>query len=283
MLKLAGARALVTGASRGIGVVVAEALAQRGADVIIAARSADELEEVARRVGLHGRRVIRVPTDVSSRPQIEALIARAQAELGGLDIVVNNAAIEAPSYFQEIELDEIEQQVAVNLLGPMLLTRLALPGMIARQQGHIVNIASLAGLAPSPFDECYGATKAGLIGFTRSLRTSLKECGHPVSASVVCPGFVSDTGMYEDSRKSFGVTAPKSLGTSSPDAVAQAVLRCIERDEPEVIVNPTPIRPMLAVAAVAPRTAEWILKVLKASAPARLIADRRREATRGQP
>ena len=283
MLKLAGSRAVITGASRGIGVVVAEALALRGADVVIAARSANELDEVARRIGLHGRRVISVPTDVSKRIQVEALIARAESELGGIDIVVNNAAIEAPSYFQELGLDEIEQQVAVNLLAPMLLTRLVLPGMIARQQGHIVNIASLAGLAPSAFDECYGATKAGLIGFTRSLRTSLKECGHPVSTSVVCPGFVSDTGMYEDSRKSFGVTAPKSLGTSTPDAVAAAVLRCIEKDEPELIVNPTPIRPMLGVAAVAPRTAEWILMVLQASAPARLIADRRREATRRRP
>ena len=152
--------------------------------------------------------------------------------------------------------------MAVNLTAPMLLARLLLPSMLAANRGHIVNIASLAGLGAAAFSEPYGATKHGLVGFTRALRASLQTRGSAVSASVICPGFVSDAGMYHDMHTHEGVVAPRTMGTCTPEAVAAAALRAIERDEPEVIVNGKAVRHLLALGVAFPRLVERLAKRL---------------------
>src|SRR5205085_2660236 len=114
----------------------------------------------------------------------------------------------------------------VNLQAPMLLTRLVLPGMIRRGEGHILNMASLAGKSPPGFQEPYAATKAGLIAFTASLRETYRGSG--VSASVLCPGFL-ETGIYSRLKAKSGLSAPWLLRATSPKSVAGAMLRAIER------------------------------------------------------
>ena len=127
--------------------------------------------------------------------------------------------------------------------------------MLSRNRGHIVNISSLAGKSAPAFQEPYAATKAGLIGFTSSLRATYRGSG--VSASVVVPGFV-EAGIYAQLKKRSGLAAPALLVTSPPEKVAQAVVKVIEKDLPEIIINPLPVRPLLAFIALFPKAGEWL-------------------------
>ena len=272
MRNLRGRTAILTGASKGIGVYVARALAKQGMNLVLAARSASALEEVRKAVERLGVRAIAVPTDVGDRSALESLVERASSEFGAIDVLVNNAGIELIMTYHKLEPEEIEQIVRVNLVAPMHLTWLVLPGMLERGQGHIVNMSSLAGKAGPAYGEPYGATKAGLIGFTQSLRGTYRDSG--VSASVVCPGFVEE-GMYAKTKEEFGVEAPRRLGVSKPEAVAGGVIRAIRKDLPEVIVNPGPIRPLLMVNAVSPSLGEWIVERTGAAAVFRKVAELR--------
>jgi short-subunit dehydrogenase len=257
-LQVAGAAVLLTGASRGLGPVIADVFARRGARLALAARNGVELERVAASLRELGAEVITVPTDVAERAQLEHLVARTNEAFGRIDVLVNNAGIEQVCFYESLELDEIAHYIAVNLTAPLSLSRLVLPGMQARGMGHIVNMASVAGFGAAAFGETYGATKAGLLGFTRSLRASLKTLDSPVSASVVCPSFVAEAGMFADLKNAHAIEAPPILGTCTPHAVADAVLRVIERDEPEVFVGRRPLRVMFSGAVMFPRLLEWL-------------------------
>jgi short-subunit dehydrogenase len=250
--------ALVTGASRGIGPVLAEALAHRGADLVLAARNAAELEQVAERLRAHGGRVLAVPTDLAVSAERVELVQRAHAELGGIDLLVNNAGLEQLCFFETLSEEDVARYTEVNLTAPMQLTRLVLPGMQSRGRGHVVNIASIAGFGAAAFGETYGATKAGLVGFTRSLRASLKTQGSQVSASALCPGFISQAGMFADIQAAHGVKAPWILGTCTPQAVARALLRVVDRDEPERLIGDRPLRLFFAVGLLFPRLIEQL-------------------------
>lgn len=257
MRELRGRTALVTGASRGIGRHIAAALAEEGMDVGLAARSADRLEELAARLrDEHGIRAVAMPADLTVRSDLEELARRSDAELEGVDLLVNNAGISGAYPFHLRDPDDLERSVDLNLLAPMLLARLLVPGMVERDRGHVVSISSLAGKAGPPYEEAYGATKAGLVGFTQSFRREYHGTG--VSASVVCPGYVTGTGMYVDAREETGTRAPKRVGRSTPGDVARAVVRAVREDEPEVLVNSTPVRPLLVITEASPRLGEWL-------------------------
>lgn len=229
-MELGGARVLLIRGSRGIGPFIARALLAQGASVTLAARSADDLEGVRHSIG--SDRVTTVAGDVTSQEDREAMVAEAEAAFGPTDVLVNNAGIEAILPFAEYTEDDIHAMVATNLDAPIQLCRLVVPGMLARGRGHIVNVASLAGKAPTPYNTVYAATKHGLIGFTYSLRAELHGTG--VSASAVCPAFVVEAGFvtaYTEPNVSRG------LGTeTNPRRVARAVVRAIERDKPDVVV-----------------------------------------------
>ena len=255
MRNLQGRTALVTGASKGIGVHIARALANEGMNLILAARSAEKLERVAEDLRATGCRVLCIRADLSDRPSLEMLAERAEQEQGGIDLLVNNAGTEQWSAFDQLPVEAIDRIVAINLNAPMVLSRLLLPHMIRRGRGHIVNVSSVAGLGGIAYAEPYCATKHGLVGFTRSFRATALSEGYPVSCSVICPGLVADAGMYDDVRREFDIEAPRLIGTSRPEKVARAVVRAVKRDLPEVVVNPTPIRPLVALALFAPRLA----------------------------
>src|SRR5947209_4134791 len=135
--------AIVTGASRGIGPLVARALAKEGINLVLAARSALELEQVAADIRTTGVQVLTVPTDVTDREARSALVTTAERTFGAIDVLVNNAGGDPQREFHNYTADEIEAIIQLNLTAPVELTRLLLPGMAARKQGHIVNISSI--------------------------------------------------------------------------------------------------------------------------------------------
>jgi short-subunit dehydrogenase len=278
MLNLTGARAILTGASRGIGVTIADTLAAQGVDLVLAARNRSDLELVCERVTRHGRRAVAVVTDLADERSVHALYARAKAELGPVDLIINNAALDYAGYFEDMPVSEISLLIRANLIAPMLLSRLALPDLLAQGRGHIVNVASIAGLGPTAFGEAYGSSKAGLINFSRSLRLSLRTQRSNVSVSAVCPGFIAGAGMFEGYRKAFGVHAPITMGTVTAQQVADAVVTAILEDAPELVVNGRPLRPFLALGALFPRTVDWMAMKMRANQTFFSIAKHKRAA-----
>lgn len=257
MKTLQGKTALITGASRGIGTFIAQALAKEEMNLILIARTADSLEEVGSELRSQQISVTCIPADIGQRDQLATLVKRAEAESNGVDVLVNNAGLDVIYPYEKLEPEIIDQIIEVNLTAPMILSRLFLPKMIERGRGHIVNISSLSGLVGTPYDEAYTASKHGLVGFTRSLRLTAIGEAYPVGVSVVCPGFISEVGMYNTASKGSGLEAPAIFGTSPPENVAKAVVSAIIKDKAEVIVNPKPFRPLLFVQALAPSLAPW--------------------------
>lgn len=257
MIALRGNLALITGASRGLGVELAQAFASEGMRLLLTARSDAGLDTVAQPLRARGTEVHTIAGDVTESAVRTALVQRAE-ELGGLSLLVNNAGIEQVAKYETVSDDDLERMLQVNLLAPMALTRLALVGMQRRRSGHILNIASMAGLAGVAHGETYTTTKHGLIGFTRSLRASAQREHTGVSASVVCPGFVADTGMYSDWKQQHGARASTLFRAVSSRDVVAAALRAVKQDLPDVLVAPGPMRLALAVATLVPRLGESV-------------------------
>ena len=269
-MQLRGRNVVLTGASYGIGPHIADTLAKCGANLLLAARSAAELAGVAERARQCGVKAVAIPTDVALSDQRLALIERTQAELGPIDVLVNNAAVETVSPFDTVSPAQLEREVAVNLLAPMALTRLALPRMLERGSGHVVNISSLAGLVAPSHAEGYAATKSGLIAFTRSLRREYR--GRGIGFSVVCPGFVAE-GMWTR-HANRGVRAPLLVGVVEVEKVTDAVVSAIVEGRSELVVTPRPMRPLLAVAALSPSFADWVYRFSGAADLYREMAQR---------
>ncbi len=192
-MDLAGKTAIITGASTGIGAACARGFADKGARVVLAARSQGPLQAVADEIG--AERAKAIPTDVSSVDQCKALINGAIAAFGGVDILVNNAAFNSRGTLDDIAPHELMMIVDVNLKGPILLSRLVLPHLREQNSGAIINVASLAGRVPLDDEATYSATKFGLRAFSFALAEELRDTD--VAISVVSPGPV-ETGFILD-------------------------------------------------------------------------------------
>jgi short-subunit dehydrogenase len=249
-IELRGSAVLVTGASAGIGLAVARRLAQSGANLVLAARRVELLEEAATSLRSSGVKAIGVPTDVSRLDALEALVERAIREFGGIDVLINNAGVEAFCSYEDLPPARIAETIAVNLTSALLLTRLVIPHMLRARRGHIVNMASTAGKFGIPYGAAYGTTKAGLINFTYALRAEYR--GRGISASAICPGFTERGGIYDRMREQSGRGSPFVIGSTTVDRVAEAVVRAVERDKAELIVNWPPMRPLSAFVALFP-------------------------------
>jgi short-subunit dehydrogenase len=254
MKRIDGMHALVTGGSRGLGPTIADALLREGARTTLSARSADDLEAVAEGLAAGSAKVCTVAADVASGDDRRKLLEEAEAALGPVDILINNAGIELMAPYASLPIERIEEIVRTNLDAPLMLSRLVLPGMIERGRGHVVMMSSLGGKKGSPYSATYAATKAGLIAWASALRSELRGSG--VGVSAISPGFVSEAGMFAVRNR----RAPWLLGTSTPEAVARAVVRAIAKDVGEIIVNPGPVRLMLALDALSPRLTTWVLR-----------------------
>ncbi len=255
MEQLRGRTALVTGASGGLGAHLARRLAREGMNVALAARREPELSALAVELEAFGVRAAALPADLSDLGQVDPLIERAEAALGPIDLLVNNAGVELVGVFTGYTREELTAMVDLNLTAPMLLTHRVVSGMLARRRGHVVFISSLGGKSGPAYDEPYAATKAGLIGLNQSLRAEYPH--EPVGFSVVCPGFIAGDGMYQRMLDQ-GIRANRLVGETTVEKVVEAIVRAIRRDLPEVIESGAPIRPALALAQLAPGLAERI-------------------------
>lgn len=230
-MDLRNRHALVTGGSRGIGPHIGRALLRRGARVTLAARTEEDLERV--RAELGSERVALAPGDVTDPGGRDAILAAAEAAHGPLEVLVNNAGTERVCRFTENSSQDVTRIVGLNLDATIQLTRLAVPGMLERRRGQVVNISSLAGKAAAPFNVVYSATKWGLVGFSYSLRAELRGSG--VGVSVICPGYVEREGMFSRHRDT---SVPRASGTlTTPEKVGAAVVKAVEGNRAEIVVS----------------------------------------------
>ena len=273
MRKLGNRVAIITGASRGLGPYMARALSAEGMRLVLAARSLPELETVAADIRGAGGKAIAVQADVLSADDRKRLVETAKAEYGRIDVLVNNAGIELTAHFEDQPEEEIASVIDVNLTSAMLLARLVTPIMLEKKSGHVVNVASLAGKVPVPFSIPYAASKAGMIGFTESYRSEFRKRG--LSASVICPTFVSDAGMYQEMQDRGGVKANFLTGVVSPEKVAKDVVKAIKRDRPEMIVYRGPGRVVAGLSELAPGLFERVYPVFQTNKVFGQLADAR--------
>jgi 3-hydroxybutyrate dehydrogenase len=189
-------RALVTGGGRGIGRAVALDLARAGCDVVVAARSAGELEAVAAEARGQGVRAAAVAADVSRPAEVERLFAEGRAALGGIDILVNAAGVAPTALLHRTSEEQWRAAIEVNLSGSFYCMRAALGEMLERGWGRIVNVASIAGKTGYPYIAAYAASKHGVLGLTRCAALEAGDKG--VTVNAVCPGYV-DTPMTDTS------------------------------------------------------------------------------------
>src|SRR6266508_1091348 len=187
-------RALVTGASRGIGRSIALALAAAGADVALNARGQAELDQLAAEVRALGRRAVAIPCDVTSADEVAQMAETALASLGGVDILVNNAGAAASHKFLGHPDELWHRMLAVNLTSAYYVTKALAPQMVARGTGRIIMIASVAAKTGARYIAAYTAAKHGVLGLTRALAAELVASGITVNA--ICPGYV-DTPMTD--------------------------------------------------------------------------------------
>jgi short-subunit dehydrogenase len=242
-MDLSGKTALLTGATGGIGRAIAEALAAKGATVVVSSRKGPELEELAASLPGEGHRV--AVSDLAE----EGAALKLLEDAGRIDVLVANAALPASGRLDGFSQDEIGRALRVNLESPLRMARELIPAFTERGSGHLVFVSSLAGKATSARSSLYCATKFGLRGFALALREDLR--GTDVGSSVVLPGFIRDAGMFADSK----AKSSPLMGTSSPEEVADAVVRAIEHDRGEIEVAPLRARALSSFAASAPELA----------------------------
>ena len=224
-----GSVALITGASAGIGAAFAEALAARGFDLVLVARSTNALAELARRLTeRHGVRVRCEPTDLADSAAVARLIDTLSGAGLTVDFLVNNAGFASHGPFQQIDPGLDHRQAMVNAVAVVDLCHAFLPGMVERDRGAVINVSSLGGFQPAPYLAVYAATKAFTLSFSQSLAGELAGTGVRVLA--LCPGPVT-TGFFDD----LGTTEGAVGQTLSAEQVVARSLRALERGRPIVI------------------------------------------------
>ena len=232
-MELRGKRVMITGASRGIGEVLAHKFAARGSNVALVARSADVIEKLAADLGGSAH-----PADLGDPKQVATLINHIEDEAGPIDVLVNNAGIDMAAAFWDHSAEQVASIVQINLLAPMELCRQVVPRMLHRGRGHIVNISSLASCGLYPGLAAYSTTKAGLSHFTAGLRTDLHKL--PVKTTLVEMAGVptemlSRVADYKPTEDSFQRGYRLHLATDTPiDTLCDATVEAVEKDQRHV-------------------------------------------------
>jgi short-subunit dehydrogenase len=238
-----GSTALVTGASRGIGPLIAGAVAGEGGHVVLTGRSATGLRTVTSELAAAGADVSFLPADLTRPGAAANLVETVERQRGGIDLLVNNAGGDPLREFHAMTIDENLRTLQLNLVAPVALSHAVLGGMLARGWGHIVNISAMAGRVSFPYTEVYAAAKDGVIGFTRVLRGDYRPRG--VSASVLILGAIRDAGQGQRMLDESGMKASRFMVPA--EAVARAVVKAVQEDRAEMVIMPGPGRLLRAV------------------------------------
>lgn len=234
-MQLDGAHVLVTGASRGIGAAMARSFADAGAQVSVAARSADALGKVATQVRGNAFEV-----DLLDPAAVDALVPRVEAVAGPVDVLVNNAGLESSQWLRTTTPADIRDVVRLNLEVPMVLSQAVLPGMLARGRGSLVYVSSLAGTSAFPGMTVYAGTKGGLTNFAASVRIELRDT--PVNVTLVAAGPV-DTSMWDrlEDQRAFDpilrrLNSLHLIPKKSPELLARRTVAAVAADRRHVRV-----------------------------------------------
>jgi 3-oxoacyl-[acyl-carrier protein] reductase len=228
-MEFAQKTALVTGASRGIGRSIALELAQQGATrIILVARNADNLNWVASEVEALGAQAVPIVLDLTQSTAVDIAIAQAWQKYGPIDLLVNCAGVAYQAPFLEARRDQMQEELAVNLLGMYMITQPIARRMAAKRQGKIINVASLMGKLAAPTMSTYSASKFAIVGFTQALRQEMAM--HNVEVSALLPS-LTETDMSRNLQRFRGVVA------HSPQQVAKTLIRNLNGRSAEVIVG----------------------------------------------
>jgi 3-oxoacyl-[acyl-carrier protein] reductase len=224
MFDLTGRRALVTGASGGIGREIATALAAAGARVALSGTRVAALEETA--AGIGGGEHPILPCNLSDHDAVDRLVPAAEAALGGLDILVNNAGMTRDNLFMRMKNEEWDEVLAVNLTAAFHLTRAVLRGMMKQRYGRIIGITSVVGVVGNPGQGNYAASKAGLIGMSKSL--AYEVASRNITVNTIAPGFIGSamTDELDDKQRAsiLGKVPAGRLGTANEVAACAVFL-----------------------------------------------------------
>jgi short-subunit dehydrogenase len=244
---------VVTGASSGIGRATAIAFGKRGANVVLAARREQALEEVRQAVQALGAHTLVVPTDVSDPAQVKNLVDASLVRFGSIDVFVANAGMYLRCACQDLTAEDVEQVMAVNFLGSVRCLLEVLPHMLQRGAGHLVVVSSVDGKKGIPPDGAYVASKFALTGFADVLRQELRGTG--VHVSTILPGRI-DTPMIAD------IEVPSVSAKVPPERVAEAIVRAVVKRKAEVLVPLAGSKTLLLVNTVSPRAGDWLVRHL---------------------
>lgn len=257
---------LITGGSSGIGKHLAGAYLARGDHVIIVSDNEPKLEAARAELAARSATVAAVLCDVSDPEAVRRMVEKVLAEHGCPDVVVNNAGFAVYRSFDQSSMDEIEKLIGVNLLGTLRCIRGFLPGMIERRSGHIVNVASIAGLMPITPCAAYGAAKHGIVGISETLRFELADFN--VKVHLVCPGRV-ETSFFDHETFRRRPHRPETEKTVPIEDVSRAIIESVERNRFLTVI---------------PRTLSWSAWIRNLCPPVvdvwlgRLLTERTREA-----
>jgi all-trans-retinol dehydrogenase (NAD+) len=231
MTEVRGKTVVITGAAMGMGRRLAETMAADGANLVLWDMNADKLAEAKEALAKLGGKVWTYVVDVTDRAQVYETAAKVRQDAGRIDVLVNNAGIVRGGAFLDVSDDDHVKTMQVNIISYFYVTRAFLPDMIARNEGHLVNIASAAGLLGVPGVTTYSASKFAVVGFTEALTTEMKKLGHNgVHFTTVCPSFVA-TGMFE------GIKAPFLTPLLTTEDMVARIYKGIRKNQ-ELVLAP---------------------------------------------
>ncbi|MDD3719255.1 MAG: SDR family NAD(P)-dependent oxidoreductase [Actinomycetota bacterium] len=227
MKDLAGKVVLITGGARGMGKLHARNFAREAARVVVTDLDESELEKTAAEMREAGYEVFPYLQDVSDREAGFELVNRVEAEVGPIDVLVNNAGITTAEYVMDTSESTFRRIIDVNYLGPVWMMHAVIPGMLARKRGHVVNVCSIVAKVAPPKLGAYNASKAALLSITDTIRQELKGSG--VNFTIVNPGYIA-TGMFE------GAKVPVITHWQDPQKVADALVDAVKKNKAEIFV-----------------------------------------------
>ncbi len=240
---LRGKTVLITGGSRGLGLVMARQLAQQGARLAICARDRAELERAREELVQHGADVLAVACDVTVKAEVDAMIEAVRDRFGSIDVLINNAGAIAVAPMEAMTLEDYESAMKIHFWAPLYTTLAVLPDMRAKHDRRIVNISSIGGKVSAPHLLPYSASKFALTGFSEGLRAELAKDGIPVTT--ICPGLLRTGSPYNATFKSqhraeyawFTISDSLPVLSISAERAARRIIRACKRGEAEVVLS----------------------------------------------